>query len=120
QYPLTRVQNDFQYVYNVATQLGKHNLRFGTDTRRYQLNENIEQMHRGFWTFSAAGAFSTVDNFVRGVVQTYQQGFGPKYNGYRTTDVTLYIQDQYRVPRKLPLDRGPRFEYVSKPVEVND
>ena len=121
QYPLKRVQNDFQYVYNVATQLGsRHNIRFGTDTRRYQLNENIEQMHRGFWTFNAAGAFSTVENFARGVVQTYQQGFGPKYNGYRTTEVNLYVQDQFRVSPTLSLDLGARFEYVGNPTEVNN
>lgn len=121
QYPLARVQNDFQYVYNVATQLGtKHNIRFGTDTRRIQLNENIEQMHRGFWTFSAAGPYSTLENFARGVVQTYQQGFGPKYNGYRTTEVNLYVQDQFRVTPTFSLDLGARFEYVGRPTEVNN
>jgi hypothetical protein len=121
QYPLTRVQNDFQYVYNVAAQLGsRHNLRFGTDTRRYQLNENIEQNHRGVWTFSAAAPYSTVENFVRGVMQTYQQGFGPKYNGYRTTEVNLYVQDQFRVTSTLTLELGARFEHVGKPGEVNN
>jgi hypothetical protein len=121
QYPLARVQNDFQYVYNVSTQLGtRHNLRFGTDTRRIHLNESIEQTHRGQWTFSAAGPFSTMDNFVRGVVQTYLQGFGPKYNGYRTTEVNLYVQDQFRVTRSLNLDLGARVEYVNKPSEVNN
>jgi hypothetical protein len=121
QYPLTRVQNDFQYVYNVATQIGsRHNVRFGGDTRRYQLNENIEQTHRGQWGFSSAGAFSTWENFARGVVQTYQQGFGPKYNGYRTTEVNLYIQDQFRVTSQLTLEMGARFEYVGKPSEVNN
>lgn len=120
QYPLARVQNDFQYVYNVATQLGKHNVRFGTDTRRIQLNENIEQTHRGQWSFRADGPYSTWENFARGVVQTYQQGFGPKYNGYRTTEVNLYIQDQYRVTPNLSLDLGARFEYVGKPTEVNN
>ena len=120
QYPLTRVQNDFQYVYNVAAQIGRHNLRFGTDTRRFHLNENIEQTHRGQWTFRADGAFSTLDNFARGVMQVYQQGFGPKYNGYRTTEVNLYIQDQFRVSRTLSLDLGARFERVGKPTEVNN
>src|SRR3712207_7866398 len=48
----------------------------------------------------------------RGVVQTYQQGFGPKYNGYRTTEVNLYFQDQYRVTSNLSLDLGARFEHV--------
>ncbi|HYP07477.1 MAG TPA: carboxypeptidase regulatory-like domain-containing protein [Bryobacteraceae bacterium] len=120
QYPLFRVQNDFQYVYNLAFNAGKHNLRFGTDTRRYQLNEQIEQTHRGQWTFRADGPYSTVENFVRGVVQTYQQGFGPKYNGYRTTEVNLYFQDQYRVTSTFSLDLGARFEHVGRPKEVNN
>ncbi|HYI92909.1 MAG TPA: hypothetical protein VEX68_05155 [Bryobacteraceae bacterium] len=77
-------------------------------------------MHRGFWTFNAAGAFSTVENFARGVVQTYQQGFGPKYNGYRTTEVNLYVQDQFRVSPTFSLDLGARFEYVGNPTEVNN
>ncbi|MBI1897013.1 MAG: TonB-dependent receptor, partial [Acidobacteria bacterium] len=120
QFPIKRIQNDFQYVYNLSTQLGaKHTLRFGTDSRRVQLNENVEQAHRGIWTFRSDGPFSTLDNFVRGVPQVYQQGFGPKYNGYRTTEVNLYVQDSYRATPTLTFDLGARFEYVGKPVEVN-
>jgi len=121
QYPLRRYQNDFQYVYNVSTQVGaRHTLRFGTDTRRYQLNEEIQQFHRGFWTFSSDGRFSALENFVRGVVQTYQQGFGPAYNGYRTTEINLYAQDSFRLTPSLTLELGARLESVGKPGEVNN
>jgi hypothetical protein len=121
QYPLKRHQNDFQYVYNFTSQLGStHTLRIGTDTRRMQLNDQIEQSHRGRWGFSTAPPYDALQNFVRGVVQTYIQGFGPKINGYRSTEVNLYVQDQWRARPNLTLDIGARFEYVGKPSEVND
>ncbi|MFN0171414.1 MAG: carboxypeptidase regulatory-like domain-containing protein [Bryobacteraceae bacterium] len=121
QFPLKRAQNDFQYVYNVSANLGsKHTLRFGADVRRYHLNETIQQNHRGFWTFAADGPYSALENFTRGVVQTYQQGFGPANNGYRTTEINLYAQDQYRATRNLTFDLGARFENVGKPSEVNN
>ncbi|MGH9657432.1 MAG: hypothetical protein ACRD96_02750, partial [Bryobacteraceae bacterium] len=120
QYPLKRHQNDFQYVYNVAIQRSRHTLKFGADTRRSQLNDQIQNYHRGWWTFSATGQGNALDNFTRGIVQTYQQGFGPSLNGYRSTEVNLYAQDTWRVTPRLTLDLGLRYEYVGRPGEVNN
>ena len=120
-YPLKRFQNDFQYVYNVSAQLGsRHTLKLGTDTRRIQLNDRIENYHRGNWNFSSTGQYNALENFVRGVVQSYIQGFGPEYNGYRTTEVNLYVQDDFRATPDLTLNLGARFEHVGKPGEVNN
>src|SRR5262249_28382147 len=121
QYPLKRHQNDFQYVYNVSAQLGvRHTLKFGTDTRRSQLNDELQNYHRGNWQFTSAAPFNALENFARGVVQTYQQGFGPEINGYRSTEVNLYVQDTWRASRELTFDIGARFEHVGRPGEVNN
>lgn len=120
QYPLKRVQNDFQYVYNVSAQLAsRHTLKFGADIRRSQLNDELQNYNRGQWQFSAAAPYNAFENFDRGVVQTYQQGFGPEENGYRSTEANLYVQDSWRVSPSLTLDLGVRFEHVGKPGEVN-
>lgn len=120
QYPLKRFQNDFQYVYNVSAQLGsRHTLKFGADVRRSQLNDQLQNFHRGQWQFSAAAPYNAFENFDRGVVQTYQQGFGPQINGNRSTETNLYAQDSWRVSRSLTLDLGARFERVGRPTEVN-
>lgn len=120
QYPLKRAQNDFQYVYNVAAQLGsRHSLKFGADIRRSQLNDELQNYHRGNWQFSSAAPYSALENFARGVVQFYQQGYGPEINGYRSTEVNLYVQDSWRVTPGLTLDLGARFERVGRPSEVN-
>jgi hypothetical protein len=121
QYPLKRYQNDFQFVYNVSAQLGsRHTLRFGADVRRSQLNDELQNYNRGNWGFSSAGSNNAYQNFDQGVVQTYQQGFGPEENGFRSTEVNLYVQDAWRVSNSLTLNLGARFEYVGKPTEVNN
>ena len=120
QYPLKRYQSDFQYVYNVSAQLGaRHTIKFGADVRRNQLNDEIQNYHRGNWQFTAAGPYNALENFVRGIVQFYQQGFGPEENGYRSTETNLYVQDSWRMTPSLTLDLGARFERVGSPSEVN-
>jgi len=121
QYPLKRYQNDFQYVYNVSAQVGsRHTLKFGADVRRSQLNDELQNYNRGYWQFGSAGPYNAYQNFLQGVVQTYEQGFGPQENGYRSTEANLYVQDSWRVAQTLTLNLGARFEYVGKPTEVNN
>ena len=120
QYPLKRFENDFQYVYDVSAQVGsRHTLKFGADVRRSQLNDFLQNYNRGNWAFSSAGTNNAYQNFDAGIVQTYQQGFGPQENGFRSTEANLYVQDSWRVSSTLTLNLGARFEYVGKPTEVN-
>ncbi len=120
QYPLKRFQNDYQFVYDVSAQIGAmHTLKFGADVRRSQLNDWLQNYNRGNWAFSSAGANNAYQNFAEGIVQTYQQGFGPQENGYRSTEANLYVQDDWRVAPSLTLNLGARFEHVGSPSEVN-
>jgi hypothetical protein len=120
-YPIRRYQNDFQYVYNLATQLSsKHTLKFGADIRRIQLNDRAENYNRGFWTFGSQAPYSGMENFLRGVVTTFQKGYGAAYVGLRMTELNFYGQDEFRVASNLTLNLGFRFESVGAPGEVND
>jgi carboxypeptidase family protein len=120
-YPLKRFQNDFQYVYNVASQLGsKHTVKFGADIRRIQLNDRAENYNRGFWQFGSQPPYNAMENFLRGVVTTYTQGYGPAYVGLRMTELNFYGQDEIRVARGLTFNVGFRLERVGAPHEVNN
>jgi hypothetical protein len=120
-YPILRVQNDFQYVYNLSTQVGsKHTLKFGTDIRRTQLNDREQNYNRGFWSFGSANGVNAFQNFQQGVVQTFTQGFGPDYVGERITEMNFYGQDDFRLRPNLMLNLGARVERVSAPLEVNN
>jgi outer membrane receptor protein involved in Fe transport len=121
QYPVTRVQNDFQYVYNVAMQLGSRNtLKVGTDIRRTQLNDRAENYNRGYYQFLSANGLTGFQNFQQGIVPTFTQGFGPSYVGERITEANFYGQDDFRVTRNFTLNLGARVEYVGAPNEVNN
>lgn len=121
QYPVIRVQNDFQYVENVAVQVGsRHTLKAGTDIRRTQLNDRAENYNRGFYQFLSGNGLTAFQNFQQGIVQTFTQGFGPSYVGERITEANFYGQDDFRVTRNLTLNLGARVEYVGPPNEVNN
>jgi hypothetical protein len=120
-YPQLRYQNDFQYVYNLATQLGsKHTIKFGADIRRIQLNDRAENYNRGFWTFGSQSGYNAMENFLRGVVNTFTQGYGPPYIGLRMTELNFYGQDEFRATPGLTLTLGFRAERVGAPGEVNN
>jgi outer membrane receptor protein involved in Fe transport len=118
-YPTLRVQNDFQYVYNLQWTLGKQSLKFGTDIRRTQLNDSEQNYNRGFYQFSTAGPLTAFQNFQNGIVQTFTQGYGPYYTGERITEANFYAQDDIRVSPNFTLNLGVRFEHVGQPNEVN-
>jgi hypothetical protein len=120
-YPMLRYQNDFQYVYNLAAQLGpRHTVKLGADIRRSQLNDRAENYNRGFWTFGSQAPYDGMQNFLRGVVTTFQKGYGPAYVGLRWTELNFYGQDEFRATRDLKLTFGFRIERVGAPDEVNN
>jgi len=119
-YPTLRIQNDFQYVYNLQWTVGKHMLKFGTDIRRTQLNDSEQNYNRGFYQFSTAGPLTAFQNFQNGIVQTFTQGYGPYYTGERITESNFYAQDDVRVTPNFTLNLGLRFEHVGEPGEVNN
>jgi hypothetical protein len=119
-YPQLRYQNDFQYVYNLASQIGSaHTLKFGADIRRTQLNDRAENYSRGFWQFGSQSGYDAMQNFLRGVVNSFTKGYGPAYVGLRTTDLNFYAQDDWRATRSLTFNLGVRLEIVTAPKEVN-
>ncbi|PYV15339.1 MAG: hypothetical protein DMG07_10040, partial [Acidobacteria bacterium] len=120
-FPILRYQTDFQYVYNLSRLLTPTNaLRVGADMRRQQLNDRADQSSRGFWTFSAAQGFNSIQNFRRGFVSSYQRSWGPNYLGNRSGELNYYIQDDWKARRNLTLNVGARFEHVLRLSEVND
>jgi hypothetical protein len=120
-YPILRIQNDFQYVYNFSWMLGnRQTLKMGTDIRRTQLNDNTENYNRGLWQFSSANGLNAFQNFQQGIVQSFTQGFGPAYIGERITEANFYVQDDVRVAPNFMLNLGARFERVGAPTEVNN
>ena len=118
---------------------GNHNLKFGIDfLHTDDLSENLQYQYGGFSyggsNFAplaeyftdlnkASGCFSSVQNAATKLYSEvpvecytgYTQGFGPLGFEFQTKDYAGFIQDEWKVNRKLSLTLGVRYEYEQLP-----
>ena len=118
---------------------GNHNLKFGIDfLHTDDLSENLQYQYGGF-TYGGSnfaplaeyftdlnkpsGCFSPVQNAATKLYAEvpvecytgYTQGFGPLGFEFQTKDYAGFIQDEWKVNRKLSLTLGVRYEYEQLP-----
>jgi hypothetical protein len=107
--------NTFVYGDNFSWQMGKHLFRFGFEASRYQLNRFNNFATRGSVSYADSSDVLTGDhdafqNFLLGRINTTQgrSGFSSFY--FRATDLATYVQDDWKVNRRLTLNLGLRWE----------
>ena len=103
---------------------GSHNLSFGGDYRRMQLNTRTDQNARGTFTFTGL-ATSAFDNrnqplagtgfdfadFLLGLPQSSSIRFGGASTYFRASVVSGNALDDWRIRPNLTLNAGLRYEY---------
>jgi Carboxypeptidase regulatory-like domain/TonB dependent receptor-like, beta-barrel len=102
---LYQVADDVDYIH------GKHQLSFGANWMRMQLNYISTFQSNGQFTFNAGSAI-TGDNladFMLGDLNSYAQG-NPEAENWRYTYFGLYANDSFRVRPNLTLNAGVRWE----------
>ena len=148
-YPQDRHDNTYEFADNLAWNSGRHQFKFGTDVRRFQLNSYLDFISRGDWFFEGETAQglaqamaqmlpSSVTNICPGGITNCPPQVGalaqlmagvPDYvvtetgntnNGLRTTGLGTYIQDDIRVLPRFTLNVGLRWEFNSPPVEIHN
>jgi hypothetical protein len=93
----------FEVFDNLTEIKGRHTLRFGTQVRLNRLNEWLrpEQIFE-------FGSFSNLENDQPFVLSKI--GF-PGFVGVRDSNWDFYVQDDWRVTRRLTLNLGLRYDY---------
>jgi hypothetical protein len=100
-----------------------HNVTFGGDYRRSQLNSLSQQNARGTYTFSGvatslydergfpvAGTGFDFADFLLGLPQSSSVRFGNADTYFRGSSMSLYAQDDWRVRSNLTINAGLRYE----------
>lgn len=109
--PQFAIQNTYQVVDNISWTKGNHNLKFGSEVRKYISPQNFIQRSRGDYNYST--------------LSLYMLDLSPDQLGERSTGNSNYYGDQigfywfandnWKIRRYLSLNLGVRYEYTTVP-----
>ncbi len=140
-FPQRRVNNTYQLADQLSWARAKHNLTFGGDARRSELNSELPRNNRPLVTFSSAPRLIFNNNVPRfptsadpnpiirstdlaaidapnNLFLTLTSG-GPDSINLHYYQLNFFAQDEWRVKRNLTLSLGLRYEFNTPPVEAH-
>jgi hypothetical protein len=113
--PITGPANDYQNTYSLTESLawirGRHELKFGGEFQRDQLNTLLGIASNGFFVFAPVPIIGDAfADFLIGQPVVFLQGGGELPRGMRASNFNLYAQDSYKASSRLTLNIGLRYE----------
>lgn len=124
-----RIGTTVQLSDNFTWLIDKHTVKFGGDVRFIQSTlTNPQTQPRGLFTFdrnytSNSGAANTghpFASFLLGYPTRVQRDFVDTYPEVLINFLGFFIQDDFRLSRKLTLNLGLRWDLLTSPVERNN
>jgi hypothetical protein len=119
------VQNTFTFGDTVSFSRGKHSLRVGGELRRHHLNGRLEELRNrrhnleSWFDFLTVGYRNPGDGNRARQIGDSSLNYGETVRGYRMTDWSWFIADDWKVTPKLTFNLGVRQEFFGFPSEVN-
>jgi outer membrane receptor protein involved in Fe transport len=99
---------------------GRHELKFGADYRRDQINVVNGIASNGFFVFAPVPLSNAFANFLIGQPLLFLQGGGDLSRGLRGNDLNFYAQDTYKVSPRLTLNFGLRYDLPFPYTEIRN
>ncbi len=136
--PSRPVMNRYSFGDSVFMSLGAHSLRFGAAVTRMQLNMIWNQYSGGAWIFSnlSGGIPGTpFGGALYGMPLLGVNAAGPEYSYtdpdgtnypfnparyWRQTYLSPYIQDDWKITKRLTMNIGLRYEFATNPTTVGE
>src|SRR5262245_2071946 len=119
------VQNTFTYGDTLSFTRGKHSLRVGGELRRHQLNGALQETRnrrhniRSWLDFLTVGYRNPGDGNRARQISDSSLNFGETVRGYRMTDWSWFVADDWKITPRLTFNVGVRHEFFGFPSEVN-
>jgi len=113
--PVGLYENKLTFADDALWNKGSHNIRFGFSAERIQDNTYQSLFIGGTWSFPNVVAF------LQGRASTL---LGPKdgqtdgYKDFRTTLLTPYFQDDWKISSRLTVNLGLNYDWSTNPVEI--
>jgi hypothetical protein len=106
--PQPRIDSTYQLDDNFSKTLGRHQLKFGYDGRRFNVSNPFSAENNGAYSFSTGTAFGSGDpglDFLLGNSSGYGQGTGATIQAYAFLNY-MYAQDTWKVTNAFTLSYG--------------
>lgn len=108
-FPQGRNDKVYEFTDNVTWTRGDHNIKFGYNLLRYDLNSFFAPVSKGFISYPSMSAL------LNDSVNTLQNATGDFSVPAVTYEHGMFAQDDWRVTPDLTLNLGLRYEYVTSP-----
>ena len=129
--PITGPRNTYENAFATSGSLtwihGRHELKFGADYRRDQINVVNGIASNGFFVFAPVPLSNAFANFLIGQPLLFLQGGGDQpggggdlSRGLRGNDLNFYAQDTYKVSPRLTLNLGLRYDLPFPYTEIRN
>ena len=110
-FPQGRNVTQYQVVDDYSMTKGKHTLKFGVNYHRNDVTDF------DYGVFTSGEAITSVDSFVNGQTDFFQQNFPTKFSQpIALYGLGIYGQDEWKVNNKLKLTLALRVDHNSNPV----
>jgi Carboxypeptidase regulatory-like domain/TonB dependent receptor len=123
---LWQVTNSFIWQDTAAWTHRRHNLRFGGEVKRHQVNQNFPEETDGLLEIGTfedflVGQSATQNGSPQGVsnISLSFAGAGDFRRNERYTDIAGFVQDDVKVTHHFTLNAGARYEIFGAPTETN-
>ena len=118
-------QNTWQTADNLSWVKGKHNMKFGANILRRQVNFFRPLTGKGYFFLCGNGQSPSVTGYeitdlLIGFTCNYQVGPALGDSQTRNWETGYYAQDTWRLTSRLTLNLGIRWDLITWPVEINN
>jgi len=112
--PRQRVDTNWHFMDNISWKSGKHDIKFGYEFRRTSISQIFNR------TFRGKLIFDSLADFLAGTPTGGTQGIGSTNRNTFENSNAFYLQDSYRLTRRLTLNLGLRYDYFGIIQEKHD
>ena len=111
----------FEPADDIAWNKGSHSLHFGMAVQRYDANTWNPYQYGDVWTFTSTSNFLLGKAFSDSGILPANSYAGPGYYNRDIREIQLmpYFHDEWKVSKKLVLNLGVRYEFLTNPLVLN-